>query len=54
VFVSAVAAISWGSWRFRQPGDVGLIAFCVVCLLVRQATRRAPDDPMPSSLSAAR
>ena len=43
VFVSAVAAISWGSWRFRQPGDVGLIAFCVVCLLIRQATRRAPD-----------
>jgi Dolichyl-phosphate-mannose-protein mannosyltransferase len=25
IFVSAVAMISWGSWRFRQPGDVGLI-----------------------------
>jgi hypothetical protein len=48
VFVSAVAAISWGSWRFRQPGDVGLIAFCVVCLLLRQAARRAPDDPIAS------
>lgn len=43
VFVSAVAAISWGSWRFRQPGDVGLIAFCVVCLLLRQAARRAAE-----------
>lgn len=25
IFVSCVALISWGSWRFRQPGDVGLI-----------------------------
>ena len=25
LFVSAVAIISWGSWRFRQPGDLGLI-----------------------------
>ena len=24
VFVSLVAVISWGSWRFRQPGDLGL------------------------------
>jgi hypothetical protein len=25
LFVSFVALISWGSWRFRQPGDLGLI-----------------------------
>ncbi len=25
LFVSVVALISWGSWRFRQPGDLGLI-----------------------------
>ncbi len=25
VFVSLVALISWGSWRFRQPGDLGLL-----------------------------
>jgi len=25
LFVSLVAIISWGSWRFRQPGDLGLI-----------------------------
>lgn len=25
VFSSLVALISWGSWRFRQPGDLGLI-----------------------------
>lgn len=31
LFVSAVALISWGSWRFRQPGDAGLLAFCVIC-----------------------
>jgi len=27
VFVSVVALISWGSWRFRQPGDLGLLMF---------------------------
>ncbi len=30
VFVSGVALISWGSWRFRLPGDVGLIVFCTI------------------------
>jgi 4-amino-4-deoxy-L-arabinose transferase-like glycosyltransferase len=25
IFVSAVALVSWGSWRFRMPGDLGLI-----------------------------
>lgn len=40
VFVTSVAVISWGSWRFRQPGDAGLIAFCVVCLLARYLARR--------------
>jgi len=40
-FVSAVALISWGSWRFRQPGDAGLVAFCAVCVLVYLAKRRA-------------
>jgi hypothetical protein len=23
--VTVAALISWGSWRFRQPGDLGLI-----------------------------
>jgi hypothetical protein len=41
LFVTAVAAISWGSWRFRQPGDAGLIAFCVICLLLRKAARQS-------------
>ncbi len=39
-FTSAVALISWGSWRFRQPGDAGLLAFCVICLLAIAASRR--------------
>ena len=30
IFVSGIALISWGSWRFRQVGDVGLIAMCVI------------------------
>jgi hypothetical protein len=25
VFVTLLAIVSWGSWRFRQPGDLGLI-----------------------------
>jgi len=33
LFVSSVALISWGSWRFRQTADAGLIAFCVIVFL---------------------
>jgi hypothetical protein len=29
---SFVALISWGSWRFREPGDLGLIALSVLFL----------------------
>lgn len=32
VFVSGVALISWGSWRFRQPADAAMLAFCVIVL----------------------
>lgn len=32
LFVSGVALISWGSWRFRQSADAGLLSF-VVCNL---------------------
>jgi hypothetical protein len=46
-FVSCVALISWGSWRFRMPGDAGLIAFAVSCGWAEFARRRrsAPDAP---------
>jgi hypothetical protein len=30
VFVSAVALLSWGSWRFRQPGDLGLLVLAAM------------------------
>jgi len=30
IFVSVVALISWGSWRFRQPGDLGIIMLSVL------------------------
>lgn len=30
LFVTLVACISWGSWRFRQPGDVGLIVLATM------------------------
>ena len=39
VFVSGVALISWGSWRFRQPADPGLLAFVVCGLWLRWAFR---------------
>jgi len=32
LFVSTVALISWGSWRFREPGDIGLIIVSVFFL----------------------
>jgi 4-amino-4-deoxy-L-arabinose transferase-like glycosyltransferase len=30
LFVSAVALVSWGSWRFRMPADVGLIVLAAL------------------------
>jgi hypothetical protein len=33
IFVSGVALISWGSWRFRQPGDLGILLFSTIFLL---------------------
>jgi 4-amino-4-deoxy-L-arabinose transferase-like glycosyltransferase len=41
LFVSGVALISWGSWRFRQPADAGLVAF-VACNLCWHLRRRLP------------
>ena len=42
LFVSGVALISWGSWRFRQVGDVGMLAFCVIAIFPRFLD--APND----------
>jgi hypothetical protein len=33
IFVSGVALLSWGSWRFRQPGDLGLLTLSSLFLL---------------------
>ena len=51
IFVTAVAAISWGSWRFRQPGDAGLIAFCVICFLALRAARSRFAEPVGGNTS---
>ena len=40
LFVSGVALISWGSWRFRQAGDAGLLAFCVIGVFMLLESRR--------------
>ncbi len=39
VFSSLVACVSWGSWRFRMPGDVGLIALAAALLAYPQVRR---------------
>lgn len=39
VFVSLVALISWGSWRFREPGDVGLIVLAAALPWASEVTR---------------
>jgi 4-amino-4-deoxy-L-arabinose transferase-like glycosyltransferase len=33
IFVSAVALVSWGSWRFRQPGDLGILVLGTLFVL---------------------
>lgn len=45
LFVSGVALISWGSWRFRQPADAALLAF-VGCVITTRA-RRFADTHSP-------
>ena len=41
LFVTAVALISWGSWRFRQPADAALLGFCSICVVERWGRRSA-------------
>lgn len=47
LFSSLVACVSWGSWRFRMPGDVGLIALAAA-LLAYSEVRRALAAGGPS------
>ncbi len=51
IFVSLVALISWGSWRFRQPGDLGLILLAAalpfaadVRAAIAGSDKATPDD----------
>jgi len=46
LFVSGVALISWGSWRFRQPADAALLGFCAAALWTR---RRGAGEEIPIS-----
>lgn len=41
LFTSAVCLISWGSWRFRQPADAALLAFCVIAMSITLRRQRA-------------
>ena len=48
LFTSGVALISWGSWRFRQPADAALLAFCVIAAgMVAGAKQGAGPRPEP-------
>lgn len=47
LFSSLVACVSWGSWRFRMPGDVGLIALAAGLLACSEPRRsRATGAPL--------
>jgi hypothetical protein len=53
IFVSVVALIAWGSWRFREPADLGLIALAATLPWSREVKRflagqsPAPDQTLP-------
>jgi hypothetical protein len=34
--VTVAALISWGSWRFRQPGDLGLIVLAAAVPWIKE------------------
>jgi hypothetical protein len=36
IFVTVAALISWGSWRFRQPGDLGLIVLAAAVPWIKE------------------
>jgi hypothetical protein len=47
LFVSLVSVISWGSWRFRMPGDLGLIVLTALLPALwanRRRLNRAGDS----------
>ena len=44
LFTSGVSLISWGSWRFRQPADAALLAFCVIAWGLRPGPKPLPAN----------
>jgi len=51
VFVSCVVLVSWGSWRFRQPGDIGLLVLTVLFLhaVLRKTLSADSNSVLPGS-----
>jgi 4-amino-4-deoxy-L-arabinose transferase-like glycosyltransferase len=47
VYSSTLAMISWGSWRFREPGDLGIIA--IGALLILAPSLHRPGFRIPTS-----
>jgi hypothetical protein len=52
LFSTLVACISWGSWRFRMPGDVGLIVLAAALTLTPEGEWRRGGEPPPSPAAA--
>jgi hypothetical protein len=48
LFVTGVALISWGSWRFRLPADAGMIG--VVASWLAAKTDANANSPLPKVL----
>lgn len=45
LFVTGVGLISWGSWRFRLPGDAGIIGVVAILVAARfNMWRQAPTE----------
>jgi hypothetical protein len=47
IFCSLVACASWGSWRFRMLGDLGLIVLAATLALHAQKRGVRTDGIMP-------
>lgn len=46
VFVSGVALISWGSWRFRLPADAGMIGIAATFILTKMKLKSGGETSL--------
>lgn len=46
LFVIGVAAISWGSWRFRQPADAGMLLVSAMAIVAQLRRHSLSPEPV--------